>query len=62
MHLLEGQHGKSKHNNSVCKFHNRRDLMISAIRCGGKKPIYIGIGMDYQPNELLNIGISDIGK
>ncbi len=34
LHLPAGQHSKSKHNNTVCKFHYRRHLMISAIRCG----------------------------
>ncbi len=47
------KHGRGMHNNTVCKFNYRRHLMISAIRCGGKKKIYIymGIGMDFQPNE-----------
>ncbi len=36
--------------------------MISAIRCGEKIHAYIGIGYDYQPNELYIIGILDISK
>ncbi len=40
LHLLASQHGKSMHNNTVCKFHYRRDLMISVIRCGGRMYTY----------------------
>ncbi len=36
-----GQRNKNMHNNTECKFHYRRDLMISAIMCGGKKYTYI---------------------
>ncbi len=38
--------------------------MISASRCVEKIyiHIYITISIDYRPNELQNIGISDIGK
>ncbi len=38
--------------NTVCKFHYRRDFMISAIRCGEKNYIYISIGIDFRLNEL----------
>ncbi len=55
-----GQHSKSMHYNTVCKFHYRRDLMISATRCEEKIYKYIGIGIGYRPNESWNIGISDI--
>ncbi len=43
LHLPAGQHGKSKHNNSVCEVHYRRDLMISRITCGEK--IYISVSI-----------------
>ncbi len=60
--VAPGQHSKSLHNNAVCKFHCRRDLVISAFRCGGKIYINISMGISYWLNELLNIGISDISK
>ncbi len=41
LHLPAGKHNKSIHNNTVCKFHCRRDLMIAAIRCREKIYIYI---------------------
>ncbi len=34
--------------------------MVSAVRC--KVKISLSIGIDYRPNELKNIGISNIGK
>ncbi len=40
LYLPAGQHSLSVHINTVCKFHYRRDLMISAIRCG-KQYTYI---------------------
>ncbi len=61
MHAFAGVPTRnSMHNNTVCKFHYRGGLMISAIRCG--ENIYISISIDYQPNELQNIGMLDIGK
>ncbi len=33
-HFPEGQHGNSMPNNTARKFLYRRDLMISAVRCG----------------------------
>ncbi len=41
--LAGGQHGKSLHNTTVCKFHHRGDLMMSANRCGGKMYILVSI-------------------
>ncbi len=45
LHLPTGKHVKSMNNITVCKSHYRRDLMISAIRCGGKNYIYILISI-----------------
>ncbi len=56
------QRAKSMQNNTVCKFNYRKDLIISASRCGAKTYIYIGTGIVYQPNDLYNIDILDIGK
>ncbi len=44
LHLPTGQHSKSLHNNTGCKFHYSRNLMISAIR-HGKKYKYILISI-----------------
>ncbi len=47
-----GQHSMSMHNNTACKFNCRRNLMISAIRCGEKIYRYIGISIDYQQMSI----------
>ncbi len=51
-HLLAGQHGNSMHNETVFNFHNRRDLMSSAIRCGDKNIHIYWDQCEYWPNEL----------
>ncbi len=43
---------KSVHDNTVCKFHYREDLMMSAIRCGEKYTHVSVTSIDYWLNEL----------
>ncbi len=46
---------KSMHNDTTCKLHYRRDLMISAIRCG---EIYVYISVSVSVIGQMNCKIS----